>query len=87
METNNNKIFMECDCMHEIVQIQVDKDEDENFWYFAIYNYGNPNSYSLWQRVCFCFRFLKTGRLHGDQIVFKDKQMLEIKQFIEENVK
>lgn len=78
----NKTLFISCDCKSKILII--DYDHGVKMADFAIYE--NSVSYchkmSLWQRIRYCYQVLVNKKPYADQITLTQKQILELKSFL-----
>jgi len=79
----NKTIFIPCGCRNEVLVIEYDHEIEAAD--FAIYE--NLTSYrykmSFWQRLRYCYQVLVHKKPYADQIFLDNKQLLDLKKFID----
>jgi hypothetical protein len=80
----NKTLFIPCSCKSEILVIEYD--HEWNIADLAIFeNYTNySNKMSLWQRLRYCFQVLVYKKPYSDQMVLDNKQLKDLKKFLNE---
>jgi hypothetical protein len=88
--SNNNELFLKCDCGSEILQIV------ENIDYFdateTLYNYNREfylaifrydyKKCSLWNRLKVALRYLIKGTFHKDQLILSECEMNKLMNWV-----
>jgi hypothetical protein len=80
----NKTLFIPCSCKSEILVIEYDHEWDiADLAIFEHYtNYSNKMS--LWQRLRYCFQVLVYKKPYADQMVLNNKQLKDLKEFLNE---
>jgi hypothetical protein len=79
----NKTLFIPCGCRNEVLMIEYD--HDSKIADFAIYQHELSYRYmmSLWQRICYCWMVLVYKKPYADQIVLDNKQLLDLRNFLD----
>jgi hypothetical protein len=90
-----DKIYLDCECGTHILQVTNDIDYydhdngkrfHQEFW-FSMFTYGTyhkkPN---FWRRIAIIWNYLKTGKMHEDQIILNPEDAKKLAKFINEKV-
>lgn len=89
------KIFIECECGAHVLQITHDVEyfDDvktnrqrvrQEFW-LAMFNYGTYHKPNIWDRIRIIWNYLKTGKMHEDQIILRIDEIEKLVDFINTN--
>ena len=87
------KIFIECECGTHLLEVTNDaeyfndnKQVRQEFW-LAMFSYGNSsNTYGFFERFKIAWKFLRTGRMYGDQITLNPDEAKKLADFINNNI-
>ena len=93
------KIFIKCDCGTHLLEVTSDVEyfDDTNtntikkrvrqeFW-LAMFAYGTYNKKpSLWERLHIVWNYLKTGKMHADQLILNSDEAQKLADFLNENI-
>ena len=79
----NKTLFIPCGCRSEILMIEYD--HEMRMADFAIYEHqvAYKSKMSLWQRLRYCWQVLLHKKPYADQIMLDDKQLLDLKEFLQ----
>ena len=81
----NNMLHITCSChTHEL---HFEKDHDMDMWYISFWQRGYVEQSSWAYRLKCIWHILKTGRPYGDEVILEKKDILELKEYIDEQVK
>ncbi len=72
--------FFDCDCNREALRIE--KDDDTGLFFFGFYE--QPNPWSFWEKVKYCWKFMRTSHQFKDTLVFEPDKAKEIADWINE---
>jgi len=89
----DNKIYLDCECGAHIMQVTNDVEYHDNgkrfrqeFW-FAMFSYGTyhkkPN---FWRRLRIIWNYLKTGKMHEDQIILSPEDAKRLSNWLKEKI-
>jgi len=77
-----NKIFIECECGTEIVQLERDQDEGTKNIYMSFYRYGH-SSYSPWKlRFQYIWQIIRKGHPYSDCVILNEKEQSKLIEFL-----
>ena len=87
------KIFIECECGTHLLQVTNDveyfndnKQVRQEFW-LAMFTYGTYHKKpKFWERIRIIWNYLKTGKMHEDQIILHPDEAEKLVKFINENL-
>jgi FtsZ-interacting cell division protein YlmF len=90
---NQKKEFIECECGTHLLEVTSDveyfndnKQVRQEFW-LAMYSYGTYNKKpSFFERLKIICNYLKTGKMHADQIILHPDEAQKLMDFINENI-
>jgi hypothetical protein len=93
------KIFIECECGTHLLQVTndveifdstnsvTDKPRVRQEFWLAMFSYGTYNKKpSFWERMRIVWNFLKTGKMHEDQLILHPDEAQKLANFINENI-
>lgn len=89
----NNHIYIECECGTHLLQVTHDveifKSEPpcvrQEFW-LAMFTYGTYNKKpSFLERIKIIWNYLRTGKMHEDQLILSSDEAQKLVDFINEN--
>lgn len=89
----NKKIFIECECGTHLLQVTNDveffndnKQVRQEFW-LAMFVYGTYHKKpSLYERIRIIWNYLRTGKMHEDQLILHPDEAQKLADFINENI-
>lgn len=92
-----NKIFIECECGAHLLQLISDveyfddtvskKTRVRQEFEFAMFSYGDYHKkLSFWRRLGIIFNYLKTGKMHEDQMILTPEEAQKLADFINDNI-
>jgi len=91
------KLYLECNCMHEILSITVLEDEPikkhpeaiiEKEISLAIFHFGEfIDKPSFWSRIKYCWYHLRTGKKYDDQLILNESAAKKLIKFLDESLK
>lgn len=81
----DNELHITCSChTHEL---HFEKDYEADMWFVSFWQRGYTNE-STWRYRFKCiWHILKTGRPYGDEVILQKKDLLELKEYIDEQIK
>jgi hypothetical protein len=89
------KEFIECECGTHLLQIihnaeyfddiETNKQRIRQEFWLAMFNYGNQKP-SFWQRIRIIWNYLKTGKMHEDQMILTTEEAQKLAIFINNNI-
>lgn len=93
MEENKKEIYIECECGTHLLQITSDveyfndnKQVRQEFW-LAMFTYGTYHKkLGFFERLKIICNFLKTGKMHDDQLILSSEEAKKVADFINENI-
>lgn len=93
------KIFIECECGTHLLQVTndveifdstnsvTDKPRVRQEFWLAMFEYGTYHKkQSLGERLRIIFNYLKTGKMHEDQLILHPDEAQKLADFINENI-
>ena len=81
----DNELHLTCSChTHEL---HFEKDHDMDVWYISFWQRGYVEQTSWKYRLRYIWHILKNGRPYGDEVVLEKKDLEELKDYIDEQVK
>lgn len=93
------KIFIECECGTHLLQVTndveifdstnsvTDKPRVRQEFWLAMFVYGTYHKKpSFWERLRIIFNYLKTGKMHEDQLILHPDEAQKLADFINENI-
>lgn len=93
------KIFIECECGTHLLSVisdveifdstnsNTDRPRVRQEFDFAMFSYGNYNKKpSFWRRLGIIFNYLKTGKMHEDQLILSADEAQKLADFINDNI-
>lgn len=93
------KVFIECECGAHLLQVtseveifdssnsETDKPRVRQEFDFAMFSYGKYNKkLNLWERIKVAWNFLRTCKMHEDQIILSPNEAQKLVNFINENI-
>ena len=81
----DNELHLTCSCHSH--QLHIIKDDDIDVWYVSFWIRGYTTETSLRYRLKCIWHILKTGRPYGDEVILEKKDIIELKEYIEEQIK
>ena len=84
----NNEFHLTCSChSHELHFEKDDLDGDSNaMWYVSFWQRGYATETSWKYRLRCIWHILKNGRPYGDEVVLEKKDLIELKQYVDEQL-
>ena len=79
-----NELHLTCSC--HCHQLHVEKDHDDDMWYISMWQRGYTVETSWRYRLRCIWYILKTGRPYGDEVVLEKKDMIELKEYVDEQL-
>jgi len=95
------KIFIKCDCGTHLLEVTSDVEYFDStnsyikpgrrrvrqeFW-LAMFAYGTYNKKpSLWERLRIVWNYLKTGKMHADQLILNSDEAQKLADFLNNNI-
>jgi hypothetical protein len=81
----DNELHLTCSChTHEL---HFEKDFEEDMWYISFWQRGYAEQSSWGYRLKCIWHILKNGRPYGDEVILEKKDLEELKEYIDEQVK
>ena len=80
-----NELHLTCSC--HCHQLHLEKDEEVGMWYVSVWQRGYSIETSWRYRFRCIWHILKTGRPYGDEVVLEKQDMVELKEYIDEQLK
>lgn len=91
------KIFIECECGTHLLQVinevefledtKTNKTRVQQEFDFGMFTYGTYHSKpTFWRRLRIIWNYLKTGRMHSDQLILSPDEAKKLADFINENI-
>jgi len=91
--------YIKCDCFTHLLSIECETEyyskniepKDETFvrqsFNFAMFSYGDvlPKP-SLKRRIKFCWKYLRTGKMYSDEMIFSPTNAKALADFIDNNL-
>jgi len=81
----DNELHLTCSCHSH--QLHIIKDDDIDVWYVSFWIRGYVTETSWRYRLKCIWHILKTGRPYGDEVILEKKDIIELKEYIEEQIK
>ena len=91
------KSFIECECGTHLLEIthEIEYFDDpstnrsrvrQEFW-LAMFSYGMDNDKpNIWRRLRIIWNYLRTGKMHADQIILDEDEAKKLRNFITDNL-
>jgi len=70
--------FIICDCFEDVLWVSTDYED----LYFAMLDRQHRAKPTLWYRIKYAFRVLRTGDVYKDQLVFGKAQAEQLRNFL-----
>jgi hypothetical protein len=81
----DNELHLSCSChSHEL---HVEKDHEDDMWYISFWQRGYITETPWKYRLKCIWHILKNGTPYGDEVILEKKDMLELKEYLEEQIK
>ena len=81
----DNELHLICSChTHEL---HFEKDHEEAMWYISFWQRGYVEQSSWAYRLKCIWHILKNGRPYGDEVILEKKDLLELKEYIDDQLK
>jgi hypothetical protein len=81
----DNELHITCGChTHEL---HFERDHEEVMWYVSFWQRGYVEETSWKYRLKCIWHILKTGRPYGDEVILERKDLVELKEYLEEQIK
>ena len=77
---NYRTLFIRCDCNSEILVL--DYDGSFKMIELSIFSSLVSSQMSLWQKIRYIYQIIKNGKPYTDQIILHQKQIDELKAFL-----
>ena len=81
----NNELHLTCSCHSHALHMQ--KDEECDYWYISFWQRGHQTGNPWKYRLICIWNILRTGTPYGDEVILEKKDMLELKEYLEEQLK
>ena len=98
-KTEIKKEFIECECGAHVLQISndveifdstnsnTDKPRVRQEFWLAMFTYGTYHKkLSFWERLRIIWNFMKTGKMHEDQLILHPDEAQKLADFINKNI-
>jgi len=99
MQQEPKKLFIECECRAHLLLIESDveifdstnsnttKPRVRQEFDLAMFTYGTYHKKpTFWERLRIIWNYLKTGRMHEDQIILSPDEAKKLADFINDNI-
>lgn len=81
----DNELHLTCSChTHEL---HFEKDSEDDMWYISFWQRGYISETSWRYRLKCIWHILKNGRPYGDEVILDKKDLVELKEYIDEQIK
>ena len=81
---NNKELHLTCSChTHEL---HVEKDHEDAMWYISFWQRGYISETSWKYRLRCIWHILINGRPYGDEVILERKDLIELKQYVDEQL-
>ena len=80
LKNNYRTLFIRCDCHSEVLVI--DYDGSFKMIELSIFSAFVSSKMSIWQKARYIYQILRYGRPYTDQIILHQKQIDELKAFL-----
>ncbi len=80
-----NEIHLQCRCGCH--QLHFEKDFEDEMWYGSLWIRGYKETPSWRYKLRCIWQVLKTGRPYGDEVVLYKEDMVELKKYVDSQVK
>ena len=81
----DNELHITCSChTHEL---HFEKDDELSVWFVSFWQRGYTSESTWSYRLRCIWYILKTGRPYGDEVILEKKDLIELKEYIEEQIK
>ncbi len=94
--SEHKKIIIECECGSHLLHISshVDYYEDDTTnrkryhqeICLAMFRYNNDKKRNVFQRLGICWHYLRTGKMHEDQLMLNYEEAKKLEQFLNQNI-
>lgn len=94
--SKSEKTNIDCECGSHHLQIQSEidyhldsttgKTRFHQDFYLAMFYYGSTGNDSFWRRLVIIWKYLRTGKMHSDQIIMDPKEAQRLATFITTNI-
>jgi len=87
----NKKKHFVCDCMAHVLQVVSDIDIFEDSqrirqsWNISMFKLESIGKMDVWNRIKIACRYLRTGKMHEDQIILSEGEAKKLAKFINDN--
>jgi hypothetical protein len=81
---NDKELHLTCSCCSH--ELHFEKDHEDDMWYISFWQRGYINDNSLKYRLKCIWNILKTGRPYGDEVVLDKEDLIELKQYVDEQL-
>jgi hypothetical protein len=88
----DNKLVLECECGTHLLLVTNDVEQEDNKkyhheFYLAFFTYGTYHKRpSLWEKLKFVWIYMKTGKMHEDQIILSTDEAKELMNYINDHL-
>jgi hypothetical protein len=94
---DKDKIYIECECGTHLLQVtnNVEYFDDthskttrvrQEFW-LAMFSYnGSDENPSFWRKLKIAWIYIKTGKMHDDQLILHPDEAQKLADFLNENI-
>jgi len=81
---NKDELHLTCSCLgHEL---HIEKDDTEKMWYASFWERGHQSTPPWRYQLRLIWFILRNGHAFADDIVLEEKQMLELKRYVDSQV-
>lgn len=79
-----NELHLSCSChSHEL---HVEKDHEDDMWYVSFWQRGYITETSWKYKLKCIWYILKHGRPYGDEVVLEKKDLIELKEYVDDQL-
>ena len=79
-----NELHLSCSChSHEL---HIEKDHEDDMWYISFWQRGYTTDTSWRYRLKCIWYILKHGRPYGDEVILENKDLIELKEYVHEQL-
>ena len=76
-----NELHLTCSChTHEL---HIEKDHEDDMWYVSFWQRGYTTDTGWRYKLKNIWYILKHGRPYGDEVILENKDLIELKQYVE----
>jgi len=79
-----NELHLSCSChSHEL---HIEKDHEDDMWYISFWQRGYTTETTWRYRLKCIWYILKHGRPYGDEVILENKDLIELKEYVHEQL-